>query len=122
MRTVSDTCRGPESCAGFCGGSVVTPAQSRRNVRPGAENFIRETKSRPGFRGGLAVYLGAELDRLDLVEHVVGLADGVGRSCEFLGLFFRKVDLHDLLDALAADDRGNADADVRLAVFAFEQA
>ena len=64
-------------------------------------------KKRPGFRDVFRICRSAELNRLDLVEHVVGLADGVGRSCEFLGLFFRKVDLHDLLDALAADDRGN---------------
>ena len=46
----------------------------------------------------------------------------IGRSGELLGLFLREVDLHDLLDALAADDRGNADADVLLAVLAVEVA
>ena len=56
------------------------------------------------------------------MQDVVGLAYGVGRSGELLGLLLRQLDLHDLLDALAADDRGNADADVLLTVLALEVA
>ena len=45
---------------------------------------------------------------------------GGGRSGELGGLVLREFDLHDFLDALAADDGRHADTDVALAVFAVQ--
>ena len=53
---------------------------------------------------------------------MVHLANGCGRCGELLGLVGGEVDLHDLLDAHAADYGRNADHDILLTVLALEVA
>lgn len=71
---------------------------------------------------GSAIVVGKRLQRLDLVKHLVGLADRSSRCLEFGSLLLGEVEFDDLLDTLAADHGGNTDTDVVLAVFAFEVA
>ena len=61
---------------------------------------------------GSAIVVGKRLQRLDLVQHLVGLADRSGRCLEFGSLFLGEVEFDDLLDTLAADHGGNTDTDV----------